>query len=324
MIDKIGRNIEYIRISLTDRCNLRCSYCMPETQDEFMCGKNLMTAEEILEIVRILAQEGIRKVRLTGGEPLLRKDIIEIAAGIKRIPGIEQIALTTNGVLLKGRMKALAEAGISSVNISLDTMNPAKHREIVKRDVLGQVLEGIEEALKYPGVTVKLNCVAIGPDIENIAELAGMAKDRNLHVRFIEMMPIGYGTGCRVCSEEYIKEVLRKAYGEMTACEGPSGNGPSRYYQIDGFKGKVGFISAITHKFCSGCNRIRLTADGQLKTCLQYEGVLNLKDMLRSGVSRSEMQEKIREEVFSKPAGHHFCQEGTKEDEKRGMASIGG
>jgi cyclic pyranopterin phosphate synthase len=324
MQDSMNRRIDYIRISLTDHCNLRCCYCMPEAQKHFLSGEELMTREEITTIMRVMARNGIRKVKLTGGEPLLRKDLAEIVRELHCLEGVEQITLTTNGILLKDRMKELAEAGITSINISLDTRSPEKYQEITKRDYYSQVLEGIEEALSYPGIPVKINCVPIDNSRENILAMAELARERKLSVRFIELMPLGSGADHRHCSEEYIKDLLEEAYGSMTPLKKAMGNGPARYYELPGFQGKIGFISSISHKFCASCNRIRLTSEGILKTCLQYEGNLNLKELLRQGMSEEELERTVQEEVLRKPVGHHFFEQRTDRDEKGSIGSIGG
>lgn len=324
MQDNINRNIDYIRISLTDHCNLRCCYCMPESQMSFLNSEDRMTRSEIVVITKLMAGNGIRKVKLTGGEPLLRKDLTDIVRELKAIDGIEQITLTTNGILLKEKLKELVEAGICAVNISMDTRSPERYQQITKRDGYKQVYEGLMEALQYPELRVKLNCVPIDCSPENITEMAELAKDNNLSVRFIEMMPIGYGVNYIRCDEEYIKNILEQAYGPMIAIDKKLGNGPARYYELTGFQGKVGFISAISHKFCSDCNRIRLTSDGLLKTCLQYGGHLNLKELLRQGMSEAELNDLIKEEVMRKPCGHHFHERGTDKDEKKYLGAIGG
>lgn len=324
MQDSMSRKIDYIRISLTDHCNLRCCYCMPEAQKHFLSGEELMTREEITTIMRVMARNGIKKVKLTGGEPLLRKDLAEIVRELHGMDGVEQITLTTNGILLKDRMKELAEEGITSINISLDTRSPEKYQEITKRDFYQQVLEGIEEALTYPWIPVKINCVPIDSSRENILAMAELARDRRLFVRFIELMPIGNGADYHPCNEEYIKGLLEEAYGSMTPLKKAMGNGPARYYELAGFQGKIGFISSISHKFCGSCNRIRLTSEGILKTCLQYEGNLNLKELLRQGISEEELERTIQEEVLRKPAGHHFYEQKTDRDEKRSIGTIGG
>lgn len=324
MQDKLNRSIDYLRISLTDHCNLRCCYCMPETAKDFLNQAQLMTCEEILIITKLMARNGIRKVKLTGGEPLLREDLADIVRAIRSIPQIEQVTLTTNGVLLKEQMKELVEAGISSINISLDTRDPESFRKITKRDLYHQVWEGIREVLRYPEIDLKINTVPIDSNKENILRMAELARAEKLAVRFIEMMPIGYGVNYQLYNEEYIKGILEEAYGKLFPLTKTVGNGPAKYYGIEGFAGKIGFISAVSHKFCSDCNRIRLTSEGVLKTCLQYGGKQNLKELLRQGISEDMLEQIILKEVFQKPYGHHFYEKGTDKDERKFLGAIGG
>ena len=324
MQDKLNRRIDYIRISLTDHCNLRCCYCMPETAKDFLNQAQLMTCEEILTITKLMARNGIKKVKLTGGEPLLREDLADIVRAIRSIPQIEQVTLTTNGVLLREQMKELAKAGVNSINISLDTRDPEAFRKITRRDLYDQVWQGIREALSYPEIDIKINMVPIDSNKENILRMAELAREEKLAVRFIEMMPIGYGVNYQLYDEEAIKGILEEAYGKLHPLRRTIGNGPAKYYELEGFVGKIGFISAVSHKFCSDCNRIRLTSEGLLKTCLQYGGKLNLKDLLRRGISEDILEQLILEEVFQKPCGHHFYEKGTEKDEKRSLGAIGG
>ena len=324
MQDKLNRRIDYLRISLTDHCNLRCCYCMPDTEKDFLSQAQLMTCEEIVTITKLMARNGIRKVKLTGGEPLLRGDLAEIVRALRSIPQIEQVTLTTNGVLLKEQIKELAKAGITSINISLDTRDPERFRNITKRDLYDKVWEGIREVLSYPEIDLKINVVPIDCSKENILGMAELARDERLAVRFIEMMPMGYGVNYELNNEEMIKDILKESYGKLVPLTRSIGNGPAKYFEIDGFVGKIGFISAVSHKFCSDCNRIRLTSEGLLKTCLQYGGNLNLKELLREGISENELEQLILEEVYQKPCGHHFYEDGTDKDEKKYLGAIGG
>lgn len=324
MIDRQGRLIDYVRISLTDRCNLRCIYCMPEEGIEQVHHSQILTYDEILRICRCLAKLGIRKIKLTGGEPLVRRGCASLLGDIKQIPGIEKVTLTTNGILLKKQIRGLAEAGLDAVNISLDTLNAADFRRITRRDRLQDVTEGIEEALKYEQIPVKVNCVPVFGDADSVVKIAELAKRYPLHVRFIEMMPIGYGKQCTRMDEDYIREILQEVYGSLTPCEGKLGNGPAHYFTIEGFQGKIGFISAVTHKFCDQCNRVRLTAEGCLKACLQYQIGVDLREKMRSGCSDDELTAAIRQAIENKPTGHNFNEPQTELDEQRIMSQIGG
>lgn len=324
MLDKYGRTIDYLRISLTDRCNLRCVYCMPEEGIHQIPHTEILTYDEILRISRCAAELGVRKIKLTGGEPLVRKDCAMLTGQLKAIPGIEKVTLTTNGILLGEQLGALTEAGIDAINISLDTLDPELFRQITRRDSLAKVLEGVEAALACPNLSVKLNCVPAVKKKENFVAMAGLAKRYPLHVRFIEMMPIGYGKKFPFQDEESIKAVLEEAYGPMTRIAERFGNGPCHYYKIEGFQGKIGFISAVTHKFCSQCNRVRLTAEGYLKGCLQFQEGTDLRALLRGGCTDAELTEAIRSVIWNKPVSHNFYETQTEQDEVRAMSQIGG
>lgn len=326
MIDRCGRTIDYLRISVTDRCNLRCIYCMPEDGVKLVDRSLILREEEIIRICRVMAELGITKIKLTGGEPLIHVRMPELTAQIKRLPGIRKVTLTTNGVLLKEQMKDLAEAGLDAVNISLDTLDRECFRKIARRDLLDQSLEGIQEALRYPQVSVKINCVPLGIEGQDICQIAELARKYPVHVRFIEMMPIGCGTEFKGMSETELVALLEKKIGPLSIYQGkPLGNGPSRYYEAEGFVGKLGFISAVSHKFCGECNRIRLTSQGFLKTCLQYTAGRDLREILRNGGSDEDLKKVIRQALNEKPDGHHFMEKAQEDDtEKLCMSQIGG
>ena len=314
MIDKYGRNIDYLRISLTDRCNLRCIYCMPEEGVKSLSHAEILTYDEILRICRCGAELGIRKIKLTGGEPLVRKGCASLAGQIKAIPGIEKVTLTTNGILLEEQLDDLLKAGIDAINISLDTLDSELFKKVARRDDLAKVLRGIEAALTHPGLSLKINSVPVIKGKENFIAVAGLAKKYPIHVRFIEMMPIGYGKQFPFQDEESIKTVLEERYG----------NGPCHYYEIAGFKGKIGFISAMTHKFCNQCNRVRLTSEGFMKGCLQYQEGTDLRGLMRGGCTDQELKEAIYQVIWNKPVSHNFYEAKTEQDEIRGMSQIGG
>lgn len=324
MIDAQGRTIDYVRISVTDRCNLRCVYCMPENGIPMATHEDLLSFEEIERLCRILAEVGIKKVKLTGGEPLVRKDFVELVRKIKAIDGIEKVTLTTNGVLLEEKMEELAAAGINGINISLDTLNPKIFEEITRRDVFSEVYRGIQKALTYPDISLKLNCLPLGLEQQNLEEIAGLAKDNKIHVRFIEVMPIGQGKNYKFLSETQIIEMLEKKYGEMMPFEEKLGYGPGHYYSIEGFQGKIGFISAISHKFCGSCNRIRLTAEGYLKSCLQYDTGRDLRKLLRTGATDEVIKEAIIQGIEEKPIEHIFLSGHIDQEEHHTMSQIGG
>lgn len=325
MIDQHGRNIEYIRISITDRCNFRCMYCMPDTGISKVNHEEILTYEEILRLCRILAGMGITKVKITGGEPLVRGNVPYLIKKIRKMPGIENVTLTTNGMLLKENIRELAEAGLDAVNISIDALDEKIFEKIAGRKGLAQVLEGLEEALKYPNIRVKVNCVLLeGMNESQWMKLAELAKDRLIDVRFIEMMPIGYGKQYCGETEAHVRQMLEKTYGRITDVQGKFGNGPSTYVKLEGFQGKIGFISAMSHKFCAECNRIRLTSGGWLKPCLQYAAGADLKRILRENGSDQELEAVMRKTIYEKPVSHHFEQRNQIGFENKKMSEIGG
>ena len=326
MKDKYGREIDYLRISITDRCNLRCIYCMPEDGICQVSHKEILTYDEIQRICSCITTLGIKKIKLTGGEPLTRKNCSTLVRMLKELPEIEKVTLTTNGMLLKEQIQELAEAGIDNINISLDTVDKAKFEKITRRKRLFKVLEGLEEALKYPNIGLKINCVPVVEEPENLVAVAKLAKEYPIHVRFIEMMPIGYGNIPQSISNEELKEKIMRYYGNLTEDFRIYGNGPAVYYSIEGFKGNIGFISAIHGKFCNLCNRIRMTSTGDIKPCLCYEQRWALKPALRME-HKEKRQESIQkiliESIKNKPQMH--CFENVKSvSEKHFMGQIGG
>lgn len=326
MIDRLGRKIDYLRISVTDRCNLRCIYCMPEKGVKLVERSLLLREEEILRIVSVMAELGIRKIKLTGGEPLLYCRLPELIAEIKAISGIEKVTVTTNGILLKEQMEGLAEAGTDGINVSLDTLDRECFRRISRRDLLDKALDGVREVLRYPGISLKINCVPLGAADQDVCAVARLARENPVHVRFIEMMPIGYGAEFPGMTEEPLKNILEERFGRLVPYQGaPLGNGPCKYYEAEGFAGKIGFISAVSHKFCGECNRIRLTSQGYLKTCLQYTAGRDLREIIRNGCTDEELKDVIRAALNEKPDGHHFLEKAKNDDtEKLCMSQIGG
>ncbi len=323
MLDRYGRVINYLRISVTDRCNLRCCYCMPEgVQDVGM--KNILTFEEIWEIVRTGVSLGITHIRITGGEPLVRKGCVNLIRGIREIPGVETITMTTNGVLLGNYGKQLKEAGVDGVNISLDTLDPEEFYKITGKRELQEVLAGIRAA-KTAGLPVKLNAVN-RKELDPIP-LVRYAQEENLPIRFIEMMPVGYGKKYVGRSNEELRETLEAVCGNaecMTNREELSrmGSGPAVYYQFSDLKVPVGFISAIHGKFCDTCNRVRLTAEGYLKLCLCYDEGEDLRRVLREG-EKENLRTIMEQTIFRKPAAHCF-EHPAEMTETHEMVKIGG
>ena len=322
MIDGKQRNIDYLRISVTDRCNLRCVYCMPEEGVEWMPHTEILSYEEILRLCRVFASLGVTKFKLTGGEPLTRKGLETLVQGLKDIPTTESVTLTTNGVLLADQLPKLLDAGLDGVNISLDTLDRERYAAITRRDVLPDALRGLEAALAVPDFNVKLNCVPTGERPEEWVALAGLAKENRLSVRFIELMPIGLGKSLSPCTEEQVRGSIEAVYGSMTPYDGTMGNGPCSYFTLPDFSGKIGFISAMSHKFCRRCNRVRLTASGFLKTCLQYETGIDLAPLL--GGTNEFLRVAIEEAVRNKPEAHQFGKTTIDAGEQHRMNEIGG
>ena len=330
MIDQFGRAINYARISVTDRCNLRCRYCMPECGVKKIPHAQILTLEEILRVAEIFSRLGIKKIRITGGEPLLRKNLPSFIRQIKNLRGIEQVTLTTNGVLLKTFYKELIAAGLDGINLSLDTFNEKIFTDLTRRRLLAKVIDGFRILLdeNFP---VKINCVPLrGVNDGEILKLAALAKDNFVKVRFIELMPIGCAgeSGLKGVATAETFSLLKSNFGELTPVrEGNSLQGPAQYFAIKNFKGQIGFIDAMEHKFCGSCNRIRLTAEGFLKTCLSFDAGLDVRNLLRGGVGDAELAEKIRETIYRKPR-EHLWQLGIRNEELginwRQMYQIGG
>lgn len=324
MRDDRGRDICYLRISVTDRCNLRCVYCMPEEGVKWMPRGDILTDEQITRVVEAGASLGVRHIRLTGGEPLVRPQLYRLVEQLKGVDGIATVSLTTNGVLLAQQLPQLHQAGLDGVNISLDTLDPGQFAAITRRELLTQALEGLEAALGIPGLTVKVNCVPTQYNQDQIVALAGLAQSRELSVRFIEMMPIGLGRAYEGLTQTQVMEWLQGTYGTPIPCTKPQGAGPSEYISYPGFAGRIGFISAMSHQFCHRCNRVRLTADGRLKTCLQYEAGRSLKPYLEAGVSQECLKSIIEQLIYDKPESHHFSTSAQEGDEENHMHQIGG
>lgn len=325
MKDGFGREINYMRISVTDRCNLRCVYCMPEEGVPSLSHEDILSYEEILRLVRIAAKTGIKKIRLTGGEPLVRRGIESLIKDIKSVPGIETVGITTNGILIPEKIDSLAEAGLDCVNISLDTLRSDRFEEITRRQGLEKVLDAIELCCDR-GFNTKINCVAMkGVNDDEFAAIAGLSKDRNICVRFIEYMPVGKNDFEKYVPADEIKEQIEQVYGKLNSDTKMHGTGPARYMKPDGFAGSIGFITAMTNCFCDECNRVRLTAEGYLKLCLQFSTGVSLRDIMRNGVDDEELLKAFEVSIKNKPRKHTFNDYFDKENiEDRGMSRIGG
>ncbi|MCI5773595.1 MAG: GTP 3',8-cyclase MoaA [Erysipelotrichaceae bacterium] len=322
MLDSIGRNIDYLRISITDRCNLRCVYCMPEKGVQMLPHEEILTYAEITRLAKIFGELGINKIKITGGEPLVRKDVEQLINDLYADDNIHDVTITTNGIALPEKLAALYAAGVRSYNISLDTLDDKKYHCITRFDQGKKVKQAIDMLLTYPDVNIKINAVMTKGMEEDCVALARYAKDHDIKVRFIELMPIGEGLHLQPLYEDDLKQLLTAAYGPLEVVKGIKGNGPCHYVKAAGFKGAIGFISSMSHKFCSSCNRLRLTCDGYLKPCLQYESKVDLKCLLRNGASDDKIKEEIIMCIKNKPKCHEF--ENIKETDIRGMSKIGG
>lgn len=323
MIDNNGRTIDYLRISVTDKCNLRCRYCMPESGVPLITHDEMLTLEEIFRVVRIMEGLGIKKVRLTGGEPLVRKNLVKLVKDISDLDGIERISMTTNGVLFGEQAAQLKQAGLTDVNFSLDTLDEAHFQKITGLACRDEVLDAIESAFKQD-MRVKINCVPCREfNEDDIVSLAALAHDQEIDVRFIELMPLGCGKDFHGIPSDEILHRLEAEYGKAAQSHAKRGNGPAKYYEFEGFRGKIGFISPMSHSFCGECNRIRLTAEGRLKLCLYYDCGIELKPLLRGGQTDDEIMERIRRAVMDKPRAHEFEKADAASDQRK-MVQIGG
>lgn len=329
MFDRYQRKIEYVRISLTDRCNLRCRYCMPEEGVEKLRHEDILRFDEIIRIVRALASLGVRKVRLTGGEPLIRRNIVELVREIHAVLGIETIAMTTNGVMLADMAEDLVQAGLTGINISLDTLKAASFTELTRRPFFTRVEDGIEAIAATGLKDVKFNCVPIaGVNEEELPDLvARFTRERPWKFRFIELMPIGcaYEAGFTGVPMAEVRSQLEASFGPLRPVLPEHGvHGPAVYYQAAGFAGQIGFIDAMEHQFCSSCNRVRLTAEGFLKLCLNARTGVDLRHLLRSGMSDEELRQALQQAIYCKPQEHHFKAASYEEKDSRAMYQVGG
>lgn len=305
MEDGFGRRIEYLRVSVTDKCNLRCVYCMPEEGLPWLRREQILSYEEIAAIARSMAAVGLRKVRITGGEPLVRRDLPRLARMLRAIPGIEDLSLSTNAVLLTDQAEALRDAGVNRVNVSLDSLRPERIDALSRRPGSADaIFRGLEAAERAGFAPIKINCVVMrGRNDDEVADFARISRERPWHVRFIEVMPTGENLD--VSQEEYVPadEILGsiRRTRDLHPVAGPGGNGPARYYAFPGAPGTVGVITPMSHNYCGSCNRMRLTADGQLRPCLFGSIQTNLRDPLRRG---EPIEPLLRETLRVKPERH--------------------
>lgn len=335
--DSLGRTIDYLRIAVTDRCNLRCVYCMPPQGIEWKARSQILSYEEITAIVRVAAGLGIRKVRLTGGEPLVRPNVERLVEMIASVPGIQDVSMTTNAVLLDRHAGALARAGLRRINVSLDTLRADRFRRITRFGHIADVWRGLEAAERSGLAPVKLNAVIVrGMNDDELADFAALTLDHAWHVRFIELMPIAnegdWGEhlptpGDRLVTAQEMQTRLSAQLGEVfTSAVTPSssvpGNGPARVIRLPGAKGTLGFITPVSQHFCPTCNRLRLTADGKLRPCLLTDGEVDVIGPLRAGTSEQEVQALLIRAVGNKPEGHRLNEDVSPRE--RVMAQIGG
>ena len=323
MLDQYGRSIDYLRISVTDRCNLRCRYCMPEPVDAVQHA-DILRYEEILRICRAAIELRITKFKVTGGEPLVRAGCTEFIAELKKQPGTEQVTLTTNGLLLEKNLDALAAAGLDGVNISLDTTDNARFCRITgyTGDGADTLLRVLEECCAK-GLKTKINAVLLEETEADAPTLAAIAEALPVDVRFIELMPIGFGTAMKCVSPDDILSALKEYWPDLAPTDETRGNGPAHYYKSAALLGRIGFIDAVSHKFCAECNRVRLTSTGQLKPCLCYADSADLRALIRGGCTDEELKEALRLAVYAKPRAHCFDTNAII-TEKHAMSQIGG
>lgn len=313
MTDSFGREVRYLRISVTDKCNLRCVYCMPAEGLPWLKRSDLLSYEEIVEVVSVMADMGLERLRITGGEPLVRKDLPTLIAALRKIPGIEDIALSTNAVLLEEHAPALADAGLDRVNVSLDSLQPERVDRIARRPgSFARIMAGLEAAERYDFGPIKLNVVLMRDENDDeIEAFAELSRNRPLHVRFIELMPTGANLGLSRDQTVSCDEALERlrTIDRLEPVAGPTGNGPARYFAFPDAVGTVGVITPMSHNFCDRCNRMRLTADGQLRPCLFGALQTNLRDPLRAG---EDLKPLIQHTLRIKPE-RHFLVQGSEE-----------
>lgn len=328
LVDSFERKIDYLRISVTDRCNLRCVYCMPPEGIDLTESANILRYEEFYRIARIAAAHGVSKIRITGGEPLVRKGIIEFLASLAAIPGIEDLSLTTNGVLLKDYAQRLKDAGLRRVNVSLDSLKRDRFQKMTRGDNLADVLAGLEEAEKAGLTPVKINMVVIkGFNDDEVLDFALMSKTKPYHVRFIEYMPFNTQEGwqrdkCLTMKE--LKTIIEDKLGPLEPVKDPKGGaGPARRYRWKDAPGEVGFISPVSEHFCGSCNRLRLTSDGKLRVCLFSDSEIDIRKALRDGSNDEVIEHLLFKAVAEKPERHHINENIFKKC-SRTMSLIGG
>ena len=323
--DRFGRNIHYLRISLTDRCNLRCVYCMPEDM-KFRPRAELMQDGELLQLVQLFTELGFDKFRLTGGEPTVRANLVELVRGIAHTPGVRSLSMTTNGLLLKQLSGPLAEAGLQRVYVSIDTLDPVKFKRLTRWGDVSDVWAGIQAAEAAGLLPMKLNAVIVaGYNEDDVVELAALTREHDWQMRFIEMMPFGDVAEfqqAQVVTGQQMRDKIESRLGPLAPVDGGRLDGEARLYRLQGGLGDVGFISSVTEPFCASCTRARLTADGKLRMCLLREYEMDLLTPLRSGASVDELKALVLKAVYHKPWGHGLAHNVVPMN--RVMSEIGG
>ena len=327
MIDSFDREIDYVRIAVTDRCNLRCFYCMPAEGIIYEPRKDLLTYEEIIRLLRILGQIGFKKVRFTGGEPFLRKDFMDLLEHTAKIDAYESIHITSNGTLLGKHIAKLKALGITKINLSLDSLDAGRFQKITRRNDFGKVMRTFNQLLEN-GFHIKLNAVIMhGINTEDIIPMAELAKDYPIDVRFIEEMPFngGYKENLQMYTSKDILSDLRQHFQNLEALPGKHGD-TATVYSIPGYRGNIGVIAAFSRTFCNTCNRLRISAKGEIKSCLYDDGVFNIRDFIRTGASDKEILKKFREIIRLKPKDGFEAEKSRKNISKslESMSTIGG
>ena len=327
LYDPLQRRIDYLRVSVTDRCNLACVYCKPRTKMKVLTHDQILRYEEILRLVTLAASLGISRVRVTGGEPLVRRGIIDFIASLRGCGGIKDVSITTNGVLLEEMAEALAAVGKPRLNISLDSLNARKFREITGSDSWAAVWRGIARAEELGFYPLKINMVPVrGINEDEVADFARLTLDRRIHVRFIEFMPIGANDRWKrdICvTSDQVRSVIEQEFGPLIPYTAGKTAGPSDNYQIPGALGVIGFSSPITRHFCGTCRRLRLTADGRIRPCLLSDTEIDLKSPMRGGCDDQELERLLRLSLEIKPERHYIDDQGAR-GYKRTMSRIGG
>jgi GTP 3',8-cyclase len=326
LIDGFDRSISYLRISVTDKCNLRCVYCMPEGGLPWLRREEILSFEEIARVVEAAASVGVTSIRLTGGEPLLRRNLHHLVAAIASTPAINDVALSTNALLLREHLDALVAGGLKRVNVSLDTLRGDRFEAIARRPGLDEVLAAIDAAILAGLAPVKINCVVMrGRNDDELVDFAELTRTRPVYVRFIEVMPVVENAALQrdayLSSDEMLARIAM--HEGLVPVGGPGGNGPARYFAFPGATGAVGVITPLSHEYCDSCNRVRLTADGRLRLCLFGDHAVDLRGPLRAGATAAELASLLRSAMLIKPQRHHL-RLGESASRMRAFSEVGG